>query len=77
MPTQEPYVPPHSRDEAAAVLMSVSSVAPWSQVADAVQPNFTLSADAALQQVAPTTIRIQEQVLHAFGLGLGLGLPQS
>ncbi len=73
----KPDVPePRSRDEAAAVLMSVTSVAAWNQVADAVQPNFTLTGDAALQQVAPTTLRIQEQVLNAFGATLGLGLPQ-
>lgn len=66
-----------SRDEAAAVLVSVTSVAPWDQVADAMQPNFALTGDQALQQVLPTTERIQEQVLSAFGLSLGLGLPQS
>ena len=68
----------NSRDEAGAVLLSVNSVAPWDQVADAMQPNFTLkSGDAALAQVIPATAKIQEQVLSAFGLSLGLGLPQS
>jgi hypothetical protein len=66
-----------SRDEAAAVLVSVTAVAPWSQVSDAMQPNFTLTGDGALLQVAPTTARIQEQVLNAFGASLGVGLPQS
>lgn len=69
--------PPGSRDEVAAALISVNTVAPWSQVADAVQPNFALKADEALAQVVPTTARIQEQVLSAFGATLGLGLPQS
>jgi hypothetical protein len=69
--------PPGSRDEAAAALISVNTVAPWSQVADAVQPNFALKADEALAQVVPTTSRIQEQVLSAFGATLGLGLQQS
>jgi hypothetical protein len=63
-----------SSDEAAAVLISVNTVAPWDQIADAVQPNFTLTGDQALQQIAPTTTRIQEQVLSAFGVSLGLGL---
>jgi hypothetical protein len=66
-----------SRDQAAAVLLSVSAVAPWEQVAEAVQPSFALTGDQALQQVAPVTQRIQEQVLSAFGVSLGLGLPQS
>jgi len=76
-PIRPQLPPPASRDEAAAVLVSVTAVAPWSQVADAVQPNFTLTGDGALLQVAPTTARIQEQVLSAFGASLGVGLPQS
>lgn len=64
-----------SRDQAAAILVSVNSVAPWDQVADALAPNFNLAnGDAALAQVAPVTSRVQEQVLSAFGLGLGLGV---
>ena len=66
-----------SQDEAAAVLFSVDMVAPWDQVSDAMQPNFALTGDQALQQVAPTTARMQEQVLSAFGASLGLGLPQT
>jgi len=63
-----------SRDEAVAVLISVNTIAPWDQVADAVQPNFSLTGDQALQQIAPVTARIQEQVLSASGVSLGLGL---
>ncbi len=63
-----------SRDEAVAVLISVNTVAPWDQVADAVQPNFSLTGDQALQQIAPATARIQEQVLSASGVSVGLGL---
>lgn len=76
-PIRPQLPPPASRDEAAAVLVSVTAVAPWSQVSDAMQPNFTLTGDGALLQVAPTTARIQEQVLNAFGASLGVGLPQS
>lgn len=67
---------PKSRAEAAGVLISVNSVAPWSQVANALQPNFTITGDSALAQVAPTTARINEQVLRAFGMTAGIGLPQ-
>ena len=66
-----------SQDEAAAVLVSVASVAPWDQVASALQPNFALTGDQALAQVLPATQRIQEQVLRAFGASLGVGLPRS
>lgn len=66
------------RDEAGGVLLSVNSVGRWEQVADAMQPKFNLaSGDAALSKVMPTTARIQQQILDAFGLSLGLGLPQS
>ena len=68
---------PESRDQVAAALISVNTVAPWSQVAEAVQPNFALKADEALAQVVPTTARIQEQILSAFGATLALGLPQT
>jgi len=63
-----------SRDQAAAVLISVNTVAPWDQIADALKPDFSLAADQSLQQILPTTQRIQEQVLSAFGMSLGLGL---
>jgi len=76
-PMRPQLPPPASRDEAAAVLVSVTAVAPWSKVSDAVQPNFTLTGDGALPQVAPTTARMQEQVLSAFGASLDIGLPQS
>src|SRR5438874_13632162 len=66
-----------SRDQAAAILISVNPATSWDRVSDAVQPNFALTGDQALQQVVPTTQRIQEQVLNAFGVTLGLGLPQS
>ncbi|CAG0993017.1 hypothetical protein ANRL3_02908 [Anaerolineae bacterium] len=66
------------RDEVGSVLLSVNSVGRWEQVADAMRPNFNLAnGDAALSKVLPATARIQQQILEAFGLSLGLGLPQS
>jgi hypothetical protein len=77
-PTTPPKMPDVSRDQVAAVLVSATMVAPWQQVADAMAPNFTLgNGDAALQQVAPITDRTTEQILRAFGLTAGVGLPQS
>ena len=77
-PVKPPKMPDASRDQVAAVLVSATMVAPWQQVADAMAPNFSLgNGDAALQQVAPITDRTTEQVLRAFGVSLGVGLPQS
>ena len=59
-----------SQDQAAAVLVSVTNVAPWDQVASTMQPNFALTGEQALLQVLPTTERIQEQVLRSFGATL-------
>lgn len=75
--TQSSQVPIKSRDEAAGVLVSVNTAAPWEQVSDAMAPNFALTGDQALQQVAPITARLQEQVLNAFGLTVAAGLPHA
>ncbi len=62
------------RDEAGGVLLSVNSVSRWEQVADVMQPKFNLAnGDAALSKVLPVTARIQQQILDAFGVSLGLG----
>jgi len=50
-------------------------VAPWNDVATALSPNFTMSGDAAVAKVLPTTERMQTQVLRALGLSLAVGLP--
>jgi hypothetical protein len=52
-------------------------VAPWANVSDALSPNFTLTGDAAVAKVLPTTQRVQDQVLRALGLSLAIGLPTS
>jgi hypothetical protein len=66
-----------SQEKAASVLMTPTTVAPWSDVSAALAPNFTMSGDAAVAKVLPTTENIQEQVLRAFGVTLAAGLPQS
>jgi hypothetical protein len=65
------------QSQAATVLVTPSMVAPWSYVSSALKPNFTMSGDAAVAQVLPTTEIIQSQVLSAFGASLGVGLPSS
>jgi hypothetical protein len=65
-----------SQDQAAAVLVTPGDAQPLSEVSEALAPRFSMSSgDAALAKVLPTTERITEQVLNAFGLSLGLGLP--
>ncbi|MGY6275073.1 hypothetical protein [Methylomonas sp. MgM2] len=64
-----------SQDEAAAVLFSVTGVAPWNQIADAMQPNFSLNTgDKALDEALPITLRFQEQKLRALDANLAIGL---
>lgn len=65
-----------SQDEAASVLMTPTTIVAWNDVADSLAPKFTMSGDAAVAKVLPTTEKIQEQVLQAFGASLGLGLPR-
>jgi hypothetical protein len=71
-------VPPVThRGEAGGVLLSVNGVSRWEQVADAMQPKFSLpSGDAALAKVMPVTARLEKQILDAFGVSLGVGLAQ-
>lgn len=66
---------PQTRDKAAAVLISVSSVTPWHNVSDALRPNFQLDAQGAYDKVAPVTARINEQLLRAFELSLTASPP--
>lgn len=66
-----------SADEAGAVLVSPTMVAPWADVSPALKPNFTMTGDTAVAQVIPTSETIQSQVLSAFGASLGIGLPGS
>jgi hypothetical protein len=64
-----------SADQAAAVLVTPTMVAPWQQVAEQLAPKFTMSGDAAVARVMPTTERISEQALSALGISLAAGLP--
>lgn len=66
-----------SQDQAATVLVTASMVAPWATVSAALKPAFTMTGDAAVAEVLPTTEQIQSQVLSAFGASLGVGLPGS
>ena len=66
---------PQSRDEAGSVLLSVSAVRPWSEIADLMSPGFTEKADTMVTQVIASTQRTQEQLLQALGVTAALSLP--
>jgi hypothetical protein len=72
-----PYSPRRvsTLEEAGSTHIAVLSVAPWAAYRDAIQPQFALTADAALQQVLPNTADYQQQILEAFALRLKAGLP--
>jgi hypothetical protein len=64
-------------EEAGSTHMAVLSVAPWATYRDAIQPQFALTADGALQQVLPNTADYQQQILEAFAFRLKAGLPST
>jgi hypothetical protein len=66
-----------SQGQAGEVLLTVTSVTPWSQIADALQPNFTLTGDDAVLKVLPVAQRLTQQVLNSFGGSLAASLPST
>jgi len=66
-----------SQDQAGAVMVSATMVAPWSDVSAALKPAFTMTGDTAVTQVMPTTVAVQEETVNALSFALGVGLPQS
>lgn len=73
----DPVIVDH-RGEAGAVLLSVNSTIPWSDAALELEPKFDMqNGDVALNKVVRATTVLRRQVLDAFGVGLGVGLPQT
>lgn len=66
-----------THDEAATTHVAVLSVAPWSDVAASLQPSFKLTTADAYAQAIPVTQAIEEKLVEAFMLKLGLGLPRT
>ncbi len=54
-----------SQAEVGEVLLTVTSVTPWSQIADALQPRFDLSGDQALNKSLLVSQRETQQLLSA------------
>ena len=70
-PLYKKYAAP-SREVAAAVTVSATDM-PWQRIATSVEPNFTISGNSALGQVAPITARINQQVLSALAANAEFG----
>jgi hypothetical protein len=64
-------------EEAGSTHMAVLSVAPWTKYRDAIQPQFTLTADSAFQQVLPNTADYEQKLLDAVDIEGKLGLPST
>lgn len=66
---------PDTIDEAGAIRVSITSVAPWSEYQDAMQPRFSLDEEQALDQVVPTTRILDRRRLDAVGTRLKIAAP--
>ena len=67
----------HSVQEAAAIRVTTLSIARWEDYVDALQIQFTMTADVATTLAFPQTSISQSSVADSLGLGLQVGLPQS
>jgi hypothetical protein len=63
------------QDEIASIHVSVTSVRPWAEYEDALQPKFELSAAAALERVGAATRQIDERVFDGLGFALEVAYP--
>jgi hypothetical protein len=68
---EEPKI--HSVQEAASVRVTTLSVARWEDYVDALQPQFSMTADQAYVAAIPQTSISQNSFAEAFGLGLQVG----
>lgn len=58
--------------EAASTHLSIDSVGSWYSYAEALQPNFKMTEQSALNAVVPTNLHFEEAVRNAFGASLKL-----
>src|SRR3546814_19347651 len=76
-PADGPTYTAPTRDKAAQTSLAVLSAVRWDDIASRLQPDFSLTAAQALDQVVPTTAFGSVTVRDAFGFSAGLGLPTS
>jgi len=67
----------NSVQDAAAIRVTTLSVARWEDYVDALQAQFSMTADVATTLAFPQTSISQSSVADSLALGLQLGLPQS
>lgn len=63
-----------SQQEAGAINLAVTLVAPWEEYISALSPNFSLDAEGALQKAIPQTTVLEEKILDSLGASVRLGL---
>ena len=62
---------------AAEVHVAVQSITPFEEIADALQPQFSITPEKALEEATPLALRESLASLRAFGANVGAGLPAS
>ncbi len=55
--------------------IALLAVEPWSQVVDAISPDFAITPATALTEALPRVSALEEKLLDVFAAKLGLGLP--
>ena len=53
-----------------------TSVAPWEEYVDAMQPTFDITEEDALQQVIPTTRRLEESIIDSVQAAFALSMKE-
>jgi len=77
---KDPLFTPHrveNQPQAGSVNVAVTLVSTWDAYVEALAPNFSLTAEAALDKVIPQTTILEEKVLDALAVTAQVGLPQS
>lgn len=70
VPMFTPRVIGDRQNEIASIHVAVTSVRPWEEYVEAMQPKFTLSAEQALDKVLATTLAQNEQIARGFGVAV-------
>jgi hypothetical protein len=65
------------QDQAGSAHVAVLSVAPWAKYREAVQPTFRIDEKQALDEVIPTTTRMEERFIDALKAALKLAPPRT
>ncbi len=75
--TPDTWKPTHvsSQADVGKLLVTVTSVTPWADIADALQPKFTLSGDDAVKAVLPVIYQAGQTSLSQIGASIQANFP--